>query len=175
MGLRELLAHWVHALYDVISHAFAAGDIHAPLPAGLQETVSRLRRARSRHECLRQAYAVLAEKYQGHSLETYTRLFDLFRHDPDSLWRRRGFIHCTGMNYLMRILLVKSGWFAEEDILRRWTLVWYLSPHQYLRVRLAPGSFMDIDIWGKAYGIALGDHAHGFHARAPPVAGRHRS
>ena len=63
----------------------------------------------------------------------------------------------------MRILLVKSELFDEEDIKLKWTLVWHISPHQYLTIKINQNEYINIDLWGKAYGINFGDYAHGFH------------
>ncbi len=66
------------------------------------------------------------------------------------------------MNWLLKILLVGSGWFSEDDIRERWTLIWGISPHQYLTVRLKEGRVLHVDVWGRTYGVPFGDYAHGF-------------
>ncbi|EKD29428.1 MAG: hypothetical protein ACD_78C00417G0006 [uncultured bacterium (gcode 4)] len=132
------------------------------LPRDMQAVVDGLKKSKNQEECLKKTYDILNTKYRGYRVKTYTRLFELFITDIIKLWSRNGFLHCTNINYVMRILLLKSGRFQESDIRLKWTLIWYVSPHQYLQVRVN-GKWIDVDIWAHAYGIQFGDHAHGFH------------
>lgn len=132
------------------------------LPTEIQVTINDLKKSNTKEECLKQAYEIMNKKYRGYRIKTYTRLFDLFTTDIKKLWSRSGFLHCTNINYVMRVLLIKSGHFQESDIRLKWTLIWYMSPHQYLQIKVA-NKWIDIDIWAYAYGIKFGDHAHGFH------------
>jgi hypothetical protein len=130
------------------------------LPASLSDEIAALQQLSSQQAVLQKSYDVLTSKYRGYRLKTITRLWELFMVDVDALWARHGFLHCTSSNYLLKILLVKSGKFSESDITFRWTLIYYWSPHQYVRVRIGE-EWTDIDLWGKAYGIPFGKHAHG--------------
>ena len=94
---------------------------------------------------------------------TYLKLWRVWEIDLNKIWLRSGFLHCTAMNYLLRILLIKSGWFKEDDIRLGFSMIWYISIHQYLKVRLAPAEWMKVDIWYHYYGKKLGDYGHGFH------------
>jgi|SRR5581483_6559750 len=135
------------------------------LPAALEAAIVQLKESKDQTDCLQKAYQLLTTKYHGRRVKTYLRIFDLFFADINELWERNGFLHCTNMNYLLRVLLVKSGFFKDEDITARWTLIWYMSPHQYLVVRLATGKNISVDMWSKSYGIALGNYAHGFNSQ----------
>lgn len=133
------------------------------LPEGMQEVVDVLKQSHSKEECLRRAYDFLITKYHGGHLKTLSRLPEFFEHDLDVLWKKVGFLHCTNMNIVLRTLLVKSGFFVEEDIRTRWTLLWYISPHQYLEVRVDEKGIA-VDVWAHTFGITFGDYAHGFHS-----------
>ena len=128
----------------------------------MQVVVDKLKKSKNKEDCLKRVYDILSKKYVGDRLKTYTRLFDLIVSDINKLWSKKGFMHCTNINYLMRILLVNSGLFKDEDIKSKWTLIWYFSPHQYLKVRLSQNKFVNVDVWGKVYRIKFGDYAHGF-------------
>ena len=132
------------------------------LPEEMRSVIDDLEKSRDKKECLKKVYELLTEKYHGDRMKTYSHFFSVFTKDPGVLWQQSGFLHCTNLNYLARILLVRSGFFAEEDLRLSWTLIWYASPHQYLQVRL-DNTWIDIDLWGRTYGIPFGDHAHGFH------------
>lgn len=143
---------------------FSKTPVPETLPEEMQRVIDGLKKSENKKECLKKVYAILNEKYHGDRLKTYPKIFSIFTRDPNKLWKRNGFLHCTNFDYLARIFLIKSGFFQEEALKLRWTLIWYLSPHQYLQVRI-DGEWIDIDIWARVYGIPLGDHAHGFHCR----------
>ena len=65
------------------------------------------------------------------------------------------------MNYLLHTLLIGSGHFENKDIQAHWTQIWLVSPHQYLTVVLKDGRQIEIDPWGRAYGVSFGSHAYG--------------
>jgi hypothetical protein len=135
----------------------------AVLPDGLEQEIAKLKEGESQEEIIRKAYELLTQKYRGYRIKTLTRLPELFDVDVEHLWARRGFLHRTNMNYLMKLVLVGTGRFASEDIQARWTAIHYCSPHQYLKIRIEAG-WIAVDVWGRAYGIPFGGYAHGLHA-----------
>ncbi len=130
----------------------------------LSQSVARLALLSSQEECLRMTYTLLSRKYRGYRIKTYLRFWELGVTDTEQLWARSGFLHCTHMNRLLRVLLVDSGHFTDEEIITRWTLVWGLSPHQYSVISMQSGDKVFVDIWGKAYGVPFGNYAHGFNS-----------
>lgn len=140
---------------------FCKTKIPEKIPSGMEEAVAILKKSSSKEECLRRAYGILASKYEGRRVETYLRLWEGLTADPEKLWKRNGFLHCTNMNYLLRVLLVRSGFFTDQDIELKWTLVYYLSPHQYVRVKINERNYVKVDLWGKFFGVAFGDYARG--------------
>ena len=139
------------------------------LPAELQAVCTELRAAKTQEECLRRAYDIVSRRFRASRAHTYILLHKILRKNVDRLWKQRGFLHCTHLNQFVKILLVYSGWFAPGDIRARWTLVSGVSPHQYLRVRMKDGRHMDVDVWGRTYGVPLGKHARGFNTTVFPV------
>ena len=134
------------------------------LPESLDTEINKLIKFDSKEETLEATYELLTKKYRGYRIRTLTRLFDLFEDDITKLWSKNGFLHCTNMNYLMKIMLLGSGKFSEDDINFKWTTINFYSPHEYLQIRLDNSRWINIDMWGKAYGIKFGDYAHGFHS-----------
>jgi len=132
------------------------------LPEGMKKAIETLKRSGSREKCLKEAYGIMTKRFRGYRIRTYTRFFELFDNNLEHLWNKKGFLHCTKMNRLMRVLLVGSGFFSGRDIKSRWGLVYYISPHQHLEVAVRKGKSVSIDIWGNHYGIRYGDYAHGF-------------
>ncbi len=145
---------------------FSRTPLPESLPEDMRIVAEQLKQSVSQKICLFNAYTILTEKYHGERLKTYTCLSDIFLRDIAVLWHKNGFLHCTNINYLLRVLLVKSGFFTESDIRLRWTHIWYISPHQYLQAKVGT-EWIDVDVWAYAYGIRLGDKAHGFHGTLP--------
>lgn len=131
----------------------------------LDEVVAALRLAPDPSTVLRTGYDVLSSRYHGQRLATLTRFFELFPRELRRLWPRTGFMHCTNINRLFRHILLGSGRFSPSDIQTRWTLLWLISPHQYLRVRVGK-EWVKVDVWAKVFGIPFGDYAHRFHDRS---------
>ncbi|QSH39138.1 hypothetical protein JXR01_02410 [Candidatus Kaiserbacteria bacterium] len=132
------------------------------LPKTMQSAVEELQNSSSQKECLARAYELMTTKYHGNRIKTYALLARVFTRNIFKLWERGGFVHCTNANYVLRILLVKSGFFKNEDIQSKWTLVWYISPHQYLEVTMQNGECINVDVWSAAYGLKLGEYVGGF-------------
>jgi len=125
----------------------------------MQVIVNKLKKAKSKGDCLRKAYDFLSKKYYGCSI--VTKFFDLFVTDLDKLWKKNE-THCTNLNYLLRVLLIKSGFFKEEDIKPKITAIGHISIHQYLKVRINDNKFVNVDLWGASHKVKLGSYAHGF-------------
>lgn len=133
------------------------------LPESMQDIVTQLKKSENKEVCLRKAYNILSKKYRGCRFYTYLKFFDLFITDVNRLWKKNGCLHCTHLNYLLRVLLIKSGFFKEEDIKLKLTLIYYVSIHQYLNIRINNDKFIDVDLWGNANGIKFGYYTHGFY------------
>lgn len=141
---------------------FAKTPISDVLPDEMQKIINELKKALNKEECLKKVYKILIAKYSGNRIKTYTKLSDFFKHDINKLWGKSGFLHCTNINYVMRTLLIKSDFLKEDEIRLRWTLIWYITPHQYVQVKIND-KWINVDVWANSYGIKFGDNAHGFH------------
>jgi hypothetical protein len=128
------------------------------LPTELQDEMEILSKLKGKEDVLRATYDFLSLRYRGRRLKTVTRIWELYSKDLGSLWRRKGFLHCTNLNYLLYVLLVGSGKFGPSDIRYRWTVYLWSTAHQYLQVNTGEG-WVDVDVWAGAYGVSLGKHA----------------
>ncbi len=162
--LLAVAAVFIFLFFSFIPNLFYKEPLPESLPQGMEKAVSKIKSAAGRRQALETAYSILTNKYRGYKFMTYLKLWQLWETDVNKIWQRSGFLHCTTMNYLLRILLVKSGWFQEEDLRLKYAMIWYVSLHQYLEVRLAPYEWIKVDIWYHHYGKGLGDYGHGFHA-----------
>jgi|GEM_PF-754447 len=148
---------------------FAIGDVFisqpgksvTDLPPGMKDLLQSSASITDQEELVLFFYYRLTNKYRGQRLLTWLRLDRFLITDLDTLWNIEGFLHCNHMNYIMRTLLVASGKFSSESIRSRWTQIWLLSPHQYLEISLSSGKILNVDMWGRSYGIPFGSYAHG--------------
>lgn len=136
-----------------------------PLPAitnpDLTSAIDQVKRTRSQQQTIDTAFDLVTSRFESHRFRTYLYLWKAFEDDPNKLWQRQGFLHCHHQNLLLRTLLVKSGWVKEEDIKLGWSLVWYISPHQYLILTLNK-SQLALDPWNSKFGAEIGEFATGF-------------
>jgi hypothetical protein len=133
---------------------FSKTPVPEVLPDEMQKIINEIKQSLSKEECLKRAYEIMISKYRGYRVKTYTKLFDVFNQDIATLWDKNGFLHCNNINYLLRTLLIRSDFFTEDEIRLRWTLVWYISPHQYAQVNI-DDKWVNVDVWANAYAIKL--------------------
>lgn len=145
----------------VIPHLFSKEVIGEITDPDLLWAVEKVRAAGSKELALKRASEVVTERCRGYRLRTYLYFWKAFETDPNRLWQRTGFMHCTHQNFLLRTLLVKSGWFLEDEIKLGYSLVWYISPHQYLKIKL-DDRVVAADPWNHRFGVPLGYYASGF-------------
>jgi hypothetical protein len=112
-------------------------------------------KSNSPKEFLELTYNFLGTKYHSERLATVLKFHYLFK-DLEDIWSRAGFIPCNQSNFLMRIFLVRSGFFKDEEIRRRHVFVNFV-PHQYLQVKL-DNKWLDVDVGEKYRGMPIGKH-----------------
>ncbi len=95
----------------------------------LQQTINDLKKCSSAEVATKQALDILKAKYDSGTVRTYFYFWMAMQSDPNSLWDRKGFMHCTQQNHLLRLLLVESGQVEERDIRLGYSLIWYISIH----------------------------------------------
>ena len=90
------------------------------LPEGMEKAVEELKKTKSKEECLKKAYDILSKKHRGCRIYTILHMLDLFKLSPKWLWNKKNCMHCTSLDYLLMILLLKSNKFKKEDIKIKW-------------------------------------------------------
>jgi hypothetical protein len=127
----------------------------------LQKVVNQLKR-KSKIDIIKGAYDVVTTKFTSSNWKTYTHLPEIIQRDTNRLWNRN-FLYCTHQNFLIRLILIKTGKFKERDIKLKRGLAHWLSPHQWLRIKVG-NKWTDVDAWGRSYGVPFGKNAHGFNS-----------
>ena len=123
------------------------------IPTEMKIVIKKLKQSKDRRQCLKQAYNILTKRFKGYHFGTYVHIEEAYDYDLKRMWHSK-YLHCTKLNYLLRLLLVKSGFFKEKDIQQVLTVNYGFSPHQYLKI-----DDIDVDVWGKTRKISFGKHA----------------
>ena len=144
-------------------NVFSRQPVPKSLPKDVQKIVARLQKTKSKTACIRMAYDEVGKRFGGKLFRVITHFFRLYTGSFAEIWSKPGWLHCNTLNYLLRVLLIKSGKFKELDIQVKWTMVYYISLHQYFRVRIGKNKFINVNMWGRNNGVPFGEYAHGFH------------
>ncbi len=137
----------------IVPHlGFRRVPIPESIPAELTTIISDLhQKATSNMEFLTLSYDYVTSKYTGNRLKTITEFWRAFGNVYDT---PPGFLHCTGQNYLLRTMLIKSGRFTEGDV-KVLNVPFNLFIHQYLKVKV-DGKWINVDPWSHFLRIPFG-------------------
>ncbi len=141
---------------------------HLPheIPVEIRQAIARLEsRASGRESFLQAVYTFILEKnsvqWRHTRLSAAMRLPRLFVSDLSEIWNTRDFVYCTGINFVVYVMLANSKYFTVGDIRLKHTFA-NMVLHQYLKVKVGQ-KWVDVDPAGTGIrGKPLGTHLAGF-------------
>lgn len=141
----------------IIPHlGFREEKISEIIPAEMMVKIDEIKmRAHTGEEFLNLTYDYLGSKYRSERLNIFLKFNYLFK-TLEQAWQINDYVPCTINNYLLKIFLVKSGWFKEKDIKRQHVFVNFV-PHQYLKVKIN-NQWLDVDVGEQQRGMLIGNH-----------------
>lgn len=142
----------------MIPFLFKKERIPLLIPKEMQDFADKLSRLKSKEKCLRSAYDFIRGKFTARKLSTFTKFNRLFVKDIFKLWKyskKDKFLHCTQQNFLLRVLLIKSGKFKEKDIHLKNFIHTKFFVHQFLRVKVDK-KWIIVDVWFSYLGVPFG-------------------
>ncbi len=142
----------------MIAHLFKKEQIPKELPFELIKEISLLSQERNKEKVLQKCFYYTTDKWKGYKIGFFLKIHYLFLKDPFFIIKWRGYMHCTIMNYILRIMLVKSWFFKDNDIEIKLTNV----IHQYLIIKISDWKTITLDPWGYQFWIEYGEYANGF-------------
>jgi len=123
----------------------------------LNSTIVELRKGcKGKEDYLHKAFNFVTSRYKGGRLLNVLHVPYLFK-DIDWVCSRKGFMPCNHQNHLLRILLVKGGFFEENEIRIKHTFLNF-DIHQYIQVRIKD-RWISVDPWSAFIGKKIGEHA----------------
>jgi len=141
----------------VIPHlGFKEDNIPEQIPESMLAKINEIKnQSSSREQFLNLAYNYLGSRFRSERLNIFLKFNYLFKLVGE-VWQMNGYLPCTINNYLLKIFLVKSGWFKETEIRRRHVFVNFVI-HQYLQVKIND-KWLDVDVGEKQRGMPIGKY-----------------
>jgi hypothetical protein len=132
--------------------------VPAIIPDELQNEIGELNKKSSTdEEFVKNAYLYITHKYYSGRFKTLVNARFAFD-DPFS--HPHGYLPCHLQNYILKIILIKSGRFGSRDI-KSITVFLNFFIHQYLKVKVN-GKWIFVDPAGTSLGVPFGKRAIGF-------------
>ncbi len=139
----------------MIPNLFSKQEIPDEIPEKLKEKIREFSHNSDKEDFLKKSFFYITSKWGGGRMNLIYKLRLLFDKDISKIFNTKGYLHCTTMNFLLRTMLVKSGFFRDEDIELKSHSSWIV-PHQYLKVKIKEGEFVKLDIWAYQFGVDYG-------------------
>lgn len=146
----------------MIPNLFVKQELPSKIPKELELKIKEFSRSKNKEEFLKKSFFYVVRGWGGSRFNFFFKFTRLFQKDISQILRTKGYMHCTTMNFLIRIMLIRSGLFKESDIRLIFTNSWYIVPHQYMVVRVSEKKFINIDPWYYQFGIDYGEYGSGF-------------
>lgn len=101
----------------------------------LEQIVKKFK-SKNKEDTLRKTQAYIIKNF---SRETYNFILQghkLFYSDVEKLLQKKQFAQCTLQNLILITLLVNTNQFKESDFKRKWKIINWIVPHQYVIVSM---------------------------------------
>ena len=141
---------------------FSKYPIPSRIPIALKEKIEEFAKDNDKEAFLKKSFMFIVSRWGGSRLNFFPEFGRLEYRRLRRILRTKGYMHCTTMNFVLRVMAVKSGLFTDEDIKLIWTNTWYIIPHQYVTFKISEKKTMTLDPWNYQFGIAYGEFGSGF-------------
>ncbi len=148
----------------MIPNLFGKLPIPKKIPKSMEKKIKEFAKDNNKGKFVKRCFDFLVSIHHGSRINMILKFVDLYRNNINYIWNHRGFFHCTTLNYILRIMLVKSNLFKDEDIELKISNTLYIAPHQYMKIKMDNGKFLNVDVWAYQFGIDFNDYGHGFHS-----------
>ncbi|MFT4244325.1 MAG: hypothetical protein ACMXYB_02615 [Candidatus Woesearchaeota archaeon] len=146
----------------MIPNLFSKIPIPHTIPKELDEKVKEFSKSRDKEEFLQKSFFYIVNNWGGSRVNLICKFSRLFQKDINTILQTQGYMHCTTMNFLLRVMAIKSGLFNDSDIKLKLTNSWYIAPHQYLEIIISKEEKRVLDPWNYQFGVEFGKYGSGF-------------
>lgn len=146
----------------MILNLLRKAEIPYRIPKELEDKIDEFSKFKNKEIFLKKSFFYIVNRWGDNRINLILRFPRIFQNDLNRIIKTKGYMHCTTMNHLLRVMAVKSGFFKDSDLQLKLTNSWYLLPHQYLKVKINSKKMITLDPWNYQYGIKFGRHGSGF-------------
>jgi hypothetical protein len=127
------------------------------IPATMTAEINRLKAlAQDKQEFFELCFNYLGSKYYSDRVDTFYKYSFLFK-NTEEIWGITGYVPCTQSNWVMKIFIVSSGYFKNEEVWMR-HIFFNFFLHQYGEVYL-DGRWVAFEVGEKQkQNISIGRH-----------------
>lgn len=155
-----LLVVFVFSVFFIPHFKYQKISVPTDIPESMQAKISELKsQAHSPEEFLNLTYNYLGEKYHSERWNTLFKPHYWFK-NLETIWQVNGFVPCHQSSFVLKVFLVKSGFFKAEDIKIKLTFLNFVI-HHYLLISLN-NKKIAVDVGEKINNMPLGKHAEWF-------------
>ena len=121
----------------MIPNLFKKNNIPNKIPKELNNKIKDFSKSKNKEEFLKKSFFYIVNNWGGSRVNLIYNFPRLRQKDLSEILKSQGYMHCTTMNYLLRVMAVKSNLFSDRDIKLKLTNTWYIIPHQYLEIKIS--------------------------------------
>ncbi|MFH1592694.1 MAG: hypothetical protein ABIB47_04995 [Candidatus Woesearchaeota archaeon] len=129
------------------------------LPKELKKEISKLRKIKAKKKVILESLNFIKKNFESNSLLLFLKLHRHYYKDLSSILKKRGFFPCHILAFILRVLLIESGRFKEEDIKVHYTFYSGII-HEYLKV-FVKNNWVNVDPWAYNQGVPFGKFGMG--------------
>lgn len=131
------------------------------LPKEMEEALKSIKKKnKTKKDVAKACFDIVVKRYPGKRIFFFTHPHKLFYKDINKIWADKEFQPCTIQGYVLRVMLIKSGYFTEDDIKLCHSFVDFVI-HLSIKVNI-DGEWVNMDPWGYKSGVPYGKYASGF-------------
>lgn len=145
----------------MIPNLFKKMSIPNKVPKELNNKIKEFSKSKNKEEFLKKSFFYIVNNWGGSRVNLICNFPRLRQKDLSKILKSHDYMHCTTMNYLLRVMAVKSSLFSDRDIKLKLTNTWYIIPHQYLEIKISNKRIL-LDPWNYQFGIDFGKIGCGF-------------
>ena len=128
------------------------------IPASMESEIKKLKRKRLTDlQFVKEAYELINKRYVSETRGVLKNPFNIFENGVFEIWYNKKYQPCSNQNYILKIFLIKSRRFTEEDIKSKIDTKYIIWPHQFLKIKIRK-KWYEVDLWGADHKIPFGQH-----------------